>query len=320
MAMSIRAFLALAATYLATLFYVAAMCTPWWFTKYYVPNHPTDNGLNTDDVTTFFNKNLGLSHSSVLFKRTNCFIDGSCLTGHFIYKNNGNAQWIYTTTLVLMLVGWIPWLIFLHLVHFRASEKRTPMPGRRTLMLITALLTMAFLMTAIIVFACGMVKSNGIFNTHGLYGHHASDGYFGTLPEGEFGNNGTNGRSGNKDGKFGILTNGLPLECYAFSNTTNGDHNGNFNSGNNGNGFFWFDTCRDINGTIGYKWGAHAGWYFAQSAFTVVFLALLFGLIIPTKGTVVQTQRVVERRVTTQPAVVPAQYVPAQGIVGNQTV
>jgi len=155
---------ALILAYIATLFYLVAMCTPWWYTKYY----PSDENTSEDQ---FYDNNPSLDQHNGLFDRTNCFIDGSCITHHTIYKNNSTLQWVYTTVLVLMIVGWIPWLIFVHLLHARVNKNRTPMKGRRLLMIITALLTMAIILTAIIVFAAGMTQSNGVYNQGGLYGH-----------------------------------------------------------------------------------------------------------------------------------------------------
>jgi hypothetical protein len=181
-------------------------------------------------------------------------------------------------------------------------------------MTISALLTMAFLVTAIIVFACGIIFSNGIYRSHtGFYGKHKSDGFFGSMPDDPFGK--SNGNSTTNNHRFGALIAGLPLACFSFNNGKNGE----FGDPNNVN-LLTTTNCQQINGTIGFRWGMHAAWYFAIVAFALIPLALFLGLLIKTKGTVVQTQRVVERRVTTQPAVVPASYVPPQGLVGNQTV
>jgi hypothetical protein len=140
------------------------MVTPWWYTKYY-PVNSTD--------AAFYDANPGLDQHTGLFDMTNCFIDGSCITGGQIYKNNSTLQWVYTAVLVLMILGWIPWLLFVHLLHFRNSKNpyRANMRGLRPLMLLSALAAFLLILAAFIVFATGMVKTNGVYNSGGLYGH-----------------------------------------------------------------------------------------------------------------------------------------------------
>src|SRR5690554_4843257 len=137
--MGIASALANMAGFLALLTYAAAMAAPWW--------HTSLQGLESEN--------------------TNCFFDGSCINGNRIFKNNGNSQWIYTSVIVFLSVGWVPFLIFLHLLWFRSSKHHYSFPGRRSLMILSALLTMALLTAALITFAVGIVEEN---NLDGLYG------------------------------------------------------------------------------------------------------------------------------------------------------
>jgi len=277
--MAFKAPLALLLAYLATLFYIAAMCTPWWYTRYNL------DGLGTD--TTFYNNNPGLSRD--FFDRTNCFIDGSCITSNYNYKNNGPLQWVYTTVLILMIVGWVPWLIFVHLLHFRANKNRPTMKGRRFLMIVTAVLTMAFLVTAISVFAAGMVKSSPLYNTQGLYGNVvATNGFFGTIPVGN------------------SLIGGIPVAGALFG--VEDTNSGILGGGRNGFGAIGQQYA--INGTTNYKWGAHVAWYCAIVALALIPLALLAGLALKVKDRVVVQQRTTQQVVQNRPVVVPqGQYV-----------
>jgi len=285
--MGIKSILALIVAYTATLFYIAAMCTPWWYTRYYPVGSSNSDFTAANPGTTF--------HSGAL-SRSNCFIDGSCITGGVIYKNNSNLQWVYTTVLVLMIVGWVPWLIFMHLLHFRTNKNRPTMKGRRVLMVITALLTMAFLLTSIIVFAAGITQNNGVYNSGGLYGSiQVPSNNYGSMPSG--------GRSST------LLGAGIPLlvtSTVAPAGVIGGGSPNFFGNAYNG----------PVNGTLGYKWGAHAAWYFAIVALALIPLALLLGLLLKVKDRVVTTTRTVERTVTTQPTVVPQQqFAP----VGNRS-
>jgi len=277
--MAFKAPFALLLAYLATLFYVAAMCSPWWYTRYNL------EGLGSD--TTFYNNNPGASRD--FFDRTNCFIDGSCITSKYNYKNNGNLQWVYTTTLVLMIVGWIPWLIFVHLLHFRVNKNRPTMKGRRFMMIVTAVLTMAFILTAIIVFAAGMVKSSPVYNTGGLYGNiPVTDGFYGTIPVGN------------------SLVGGIPVAGALFG--TEDQNSGVVGGGRYGLNSIGFN--QPINGTVNYKWGAQAAWYFALVALALIPLALLFGLALKVKDRVVTQTRTQQTVVQNRPVVVPqGQYV-----------
>jgi 4-amino-4-deoxy-L-arabinose transferase-like glycosyltransferase len=285
------------------------MATPWWYTKYYPINSESD---------AFYDANPSIDQHTGLFDRTNCFIDGSCITGGQIYKNNTSLQWVYTATLVLMILAWLPWLLFVHLLHFRADKNRTPMKGRRTLMVISALLTWLLILAAVIVFAAGIVKSNGVYNSGGLYGHKQvlyQNGLTGIgndiddkgrdnkrqapyntndFGAGAFGYNGLQSARDRSniyyapvafgslpygDDSMSVLGAGIPL-VYNAANTTT------------------------FVGDLGYKWGAHAAWYFAIFTLALIPLALLLGLAIKQSERVVTTTRTVERSVTTQPAVV----------------
>jgi hypothetical protein len=110
-----------------------------------------------------------------------------------------------------------------------------------------------------------------------------------------------------------VLGAGIPV---LYSTSGINPSNANVDSGNNNkrqttdNGLtnaFFFPTpyTGAFNGTLGYKWGAHAGWYLTIVALALIPLALLLGLTIKTKDTVVTKTRNVERVVTSQAAVVP---------------
>jgi len=287
--MAAKAILALLIAYAVTVLYIAAMCTPWWYTKYDLRgNNNNGNNNNGNNGDSNFLNSLNLSSDDRLFHRSNCFIDGSCISRGIIYKNNANLQWVYTTTLVLMIIGWIPWLIFVHLLHFRANKNRSSMKGRRTLMIITAILTMLFLLAAFITFATAIVKKSPVYNSGGLYGSRSSDGYYGSMPNGN------------------LLNAGYPL-LFSNNNNNNNYVNSNYNTNNNNNN-------GSQNGTILFKWGIHAGWYFAILAFALIPLALLLGLLIKIKDRVVRQDRTVTRTVTTQPAVVQTGIAPNRAV------
>eukprot|EP01119_Soliformovum_irregulare_P010678 TRINITY_DN2634_c0_g1_i1.p2 TRINITY_DN2634_c0_g1~~TRINITY_DN2634_c0_g1_i1.p2 ORF type:complete len:267 (-),score=52.64 TRINITY_DN2634_c0_g1_i1:46-846(-) len=152
---------ALMLAYVATLFYILAMCTPWFYQRYTVAG----------DEQAFFGANPGYNKDSDFFDRTNCFIDGTCRFNGQSYKNNGNAQWVFTTVLVLMIVGWVPWLIYIHLLHFRSNPVYARVPLEKLLIVVTGILTLAFLTAAIIVFAAGITRSNTLYRANGLYGN-----------------------------------------------------------------------------------------------------------------------------------------------------
>jgi len=186
----ILSILALILAYVTTLFFIAAMVTPWWFTRY----HPV--GQSEDQ---FYGSNPTLDPHTGLFDRTNCFIDGSCITGGQIYKNNSTLQWVYTAILVLMIVAWVPWLLFVHLIHFRSSKNHTQSRVYRPLMVISALLTWLLVLAAVLVFAIGMYKTNGVYNAGGLYGDKtvvSQNGYTGIGGDSNSNNKRTVGGSG----------------------------------------------------------------------------------------------------------------------------
>jgi len=186
--------LALILAYATTLFFLAAMVTPWWYTRY----HPV--GQSEDQ---FYGANPTLDPHTGLFDRTNCFIDGSCITGGQIYKNNSTLQWVYTAILVLMIVAWFPWLMFVHLIHFRSNENHTQSRAYRPLMVISALLTWLLILAAVLVFGIGMYKTNGVYNAGGLYGDKAvvtQNGYTGIGGD----NNSNNKRQVGASGPIGV--------------------------------------------------------------------------------------------------------------------
>jgi len=305
--------------YLATLFYIVAMCTPWWYTKYY----PADSNTSEDQ---FYDNNPNIDQHMGLFDRTNCFIDGSCITGSTIYKNNSTLQWVYTTILVLMIVGWVPWLIFIHLLHSRVGANRTPMKGRRFFMLLTALLTLLLITAAIIVFAVGMVKGNGVYNAGGLYGHLnvlGNGNYVGT------GNNDLDYDHINKRQEV-IGSSADETSTSSSSTSTTGDNSNNavgsafgYVAGDSSNPYIdpviWGTlpygnsnsrllgagmsvilntNVAGINGALRYKYGPNSAWYAAILTLPLIIAALLIGLCVKTEtrkttrtDTVVSSQR-----------------------------
>ena len=86
--MGLRKRASLICSLLATVFLVASLASPWWWT--YSSNR----------------------HNKV----TNCWIDGTCRSGDAVFKNNGDAQQIFDATLILMRFGLVSLLTFVHFV------------------------------------------------------------------------------------------------------------------------------------------------------------------------------------------------------------
>ncbi len=90
--MGFRGKLATAIALLTTLTLAAALASPWWFWE------------------------RGNIH-------TKCFIDGTCRDDGYIFKNNGDQQWVYDVTTGLAVVSIVPWLWFLHSLWARRSKR-----------------------------------------------------------------------------------------------------------------------------------------------------------------------------------------------------
>jgi len=307
-------YLPLILAYLATLFYIAAMCTPWWYTKY----GPADDNLSE---AQFYDNNPAIDQDMGLFDRTNCFIDGSCITGDTIYKNNSTLQWVYTTVLILMIVGWVPWLIFVHLLHSRVGAHRTPMKGRRFFMIVTAILTMLMIIAAVIVFAVGMVKGNGVYNAGGLYGSLNvlnNNGLTGT---------GTNDLDNTVTKRQVIDNNGNPATSSGFGYNGMDDSTGRLDPvvfgtlpyGGSGMRLLGAGMSvilnvapSNVTGVLRYKYGAHSAWYFALIALPVMLISLIIGLAVKTDvRQTTQTRAVTTSRPPVNYIPQPVAYAPA---------
>jgi len=112
------------------------MATPWWYTRY--------EGQNT----------------SV------CFIDGTCRNGFSVFKNNGKGQQVYDATMIMMIIAWLPFLAFFHLMlsRKRHAERFT---GRRTAIIVTHLMSCLLILSSVITFSVGLVS---VLNLGKLYG------------------------------------------------------------------------------------------------------------------------------------------------------
>jgi len=123
---------------IATLTYVASMCVPWWYTRL----DPSDEEM------------------------TNCFIDGTCRRGGKAFKDNGDAQAIYDWTLSLMIIAWLPYLTFVHLLLFRRSGRYEI--KNRNWLAFSGILTFLIILVAVIMFGTNIYYKYGY---HSLYGH-----------------------------------------------------------------------------------------------------------------------------------------------------
>lgn len=120
---------------LTTLTFVASMCTPW-----------------------FWVFREGLDKES-----TNCFIDGTCRMAGRVFKDNGDTQKIYDTTLILMLISWVPFVTFFHMILFMYSRRYENSPLWRFLGVLTGILTFILIFIAILVFSLG-VPANSVYD------------------------------------------------------------------------------------------------------------------------------------------------------------
>jgi len=206
-----------------------------------------------------------------------------------------------------MIVAWLPWLFFVHLVHFRANKNRTQSRAYRPLMVISALLTWLLILAAVLVFAIGMTKTNGVYNAGGLYGHKAvlsQNGFTGI--GGDVDDKGRDKRQSDSN-NFGYT--GLPRDQNLYFAPM---AYGSLPYGNQGYTllgagiplFGGINSTDSYVGALAYKWGANAAWYFAIFALALIPLTLLLALAFKTEERVVTTTRTTERVVATQPAVV----------------
>jgi len=134
--MSARTKLTIFFLVLTTLFFVVAMASPWWFRV--VEGYPV----------------------GFLTSRSVCFIDGTCRSGSWVYKDNGGAQVIFDATLALMILALVPYLTFVHAALWKIN-KRVLSPSRRTgrpLLIVSGLLTMLLVLSAVLTFAVGIVN------------------------------------------------------------------------------------------------------------------------------------------------------------------
>eukprot|EP01119_Soliformovum_irregulare_P005331 TRINITY_DN170_c1_g1_i3.p1 TRINITY_DN170_c1_g1~~TRINITY_DN170_c1_g1_i3.p1 ORF type:complete len:228 (-),score=70.26 TRINITY_DN170_c1_g1_i3:55-738(-) len=209
-----------------------------------------------------------------------------------------------------MIVAWLPWLFFVHLVHFRANKNRTQSRAYRPLMVISALITWLLILAAVLVFGIGMYKTNGVYNAGGLYGHKAvlsQNGYTGI--GGDVDDKGRDAKRQSDSNNFGYT--GLPRDQnlyfapMAFGSLPYGNQ-GYTLLGAGMPLFGGLNSTDSYVGDLAYKWGANAAWYFAIFTLALIPLTLLLALAFKTEERVVTTTRTTERVVATQPAVVPS--------------
>jgi len=122
---------ALTCMWLTGLIFLAALATPWYWIKVYD----------------------GTEHEV-----TNCFIDGTCRNGDFVYKNNADAQPIYDWTLVSMIIALCFFLVFMHLLFVVVNPVRYPEydTGKIGWMVLFGLLSVLATITATILFSVGL--------------------------------------------------------------------------------------------------------------------------------------------------------------------
>jgi len=134
--MGIKSRLALTFTSLSTLSFILAMATPWWYIQ-------------------------PLGQNKAL-----CFIDGTCRNGSSVFKNNGNGQQIFDATMVLMILAWIPFISFFHLM-LRRRRHLEGFTGRSSPILFTHLISWLLILSAVVTFPVGLVS---VLNLGHLYG------------------------------------------------------------------------------------------------------------------------------------------------------
>jgi len=138
--MAIKARVALFFTIITTVCFLLAMVTPWWYTHFKNSSH-----------------------------RALCFIDGTCHYTDFVFKNNGDAQSVFDATMIMMIVAWVPWLIFIHFFFFRYN-KSYRQPGRRFWLFMSGLTTWFLLLASVVVFSTGLT-----------WGFHLDEQFYGNI-------------------------------------------------------------------------------------------------------------------------------------------
>jgi len=134
--MGIKSKLALTFTTLSTISFLLAMITPWWYQQ-------------------------PLGQNKAL-----CFIDGTCRNGSSVFKNNGNGQQVFDATMILMILAWIPFMAFFHLMLLRRRHAQG-FTGRTSAILFTHLISWLIILTAVVTFPVGLVAT---LNLGKLYG------------------------------------------------------------------------------------------------------------------------------------------------------
>jgi len=140
--MASKSKMALVFSILATLAFIAAMCTPWWYQK------------SVDPVSE--------SGDFVL-----CFIDGTCRTDGFVYKNNGTAQKIFDITMSLMIIAWVPFLLLLHFIFFRRNNRYPEVTADKNIIAVSGILTVLVILAALIVFGTRIAPEYGLPSFYG---------------------------------------------------------------------------------------------------------------------------------------------------------
>jgi len=132
---------------LATLSLAAAMCSPWWFTK--------------TEPETDLERELGTGSKLSLF-----FIDGTCRNSDGASKNNGDAQVIYDLTMTLMILAWLPLLMFVHVILFRWSDKYENFTSKKWIVG-TGIFTFILVLLAVLLFGTQVWDRYGYYNLYG---------------------------------------------------------------------------------------------------------------------------------------------------------
>jgi len=131
---------ALIFTIIATILFVACLASPWWYTT-------------LEDRSP---------------KWTSCFIDGTCRNGNYIYKNNGDAQTWYDTTLAMMIIALAVFIAHWHFVWFVWSPRYRDYPLRKKSWVVaTGAITVVLILIAVTTFAVQVPKKYGFSSTYG---------------------------------------------------------------------------------------------------------------------------------------------------------
>jgi len=126
---------------LTTVCYIASLCTPWFWT--------IREGIDKDT--------------------TNCFIDGTCRRGGAVFKDNGDMQKIYDATLILMILGLVPFLSLFHFVLFMYSRRYENYYLWRVLGVVCGILTFLLIFVAVLLFSLGIPANSEYDDFFGNY-------------------------------------------------------------------------------------------------------------------------------------------------------